>query len=83
MYYLEKMEVDQDVIKIATGTTITCQKNVNQINTSKKTGQDCDVVIIDTSSSESSSDGSDGSDVEVVNQYKLEDIRPIIGKFGK
>lgn len=80
MYYLEKMEVDQDVIKIATGTTITCQKNVNQINTSKKTEQDCDVVIIDTSSSESSSDG---SDVEVVNQYKLEDIRPIIGKFGK
>lgn len=76
------MDVDQDVIKITTGTAITaCHKSLNQTNNSKKDLQNDELIIIDPDSSESSSSGE--SDIEVINQYKLDDIRPVIGKFSK
>lgn len=75
------MDIDQDVIKITEGTASTaCQANSNQINITKKEDKIINLVIIDSESSESSNDE---SDIEVVDQYKLEDTRPIIGKFGK
>lgn len=75
------MDVDEDVVKIATGTSISCHNNSNPINDLIKNEKDNELVIIDPNSSESSSDDSD--DVQVVNQYKLDDVRPVIGKYGK
>lgn len=74
------MVVDQDVIKITTGTAITtCHSNLEPTNNTRD-GQTDELIIIDPESSESSSDE---SDVEVVKQYKLDDIRPVIGEYSK
>jgi len=73
------MIVDQNVSKITSGTaTVACHNKLNQITEIAKYEQN-DLIIIDSRSSESS----DESDIEVINQYKLEDVRPIIGKYGK
>jgi len=75
----DKMDVDQDVIKLTTGTAITtCHNSLNQCNNTKEEEENDKLIIIDNASSESSS--SDES-VEVINQYKLNDIRPIIGHY--
>lgn len=75
------MDVDPDVIIVDNKTAITTTKNsLNQSNNSIKSYQKEELIIIDPESSESSS--SDESDVELVDQYKLEDIRPVIGKYG-
>jgi len=75
------MDVDQDVIKLTTGTAITtCHNSLNQFNNTKEEEENDKLIIIDNASSESSS--SDES-VEVINQYKLNDIRPIIGHYSK
>jgi len=71
-------DVDQDVHKVTTGTAITCSKSLEQ---NKMTIKDDEYVVIDPGSSESSS--SDESDVEVINHYKLEEVRHVIGSFGK
>lgn len=71
-------DVDQDVLKVTTGTAVTCSKSLEQNN---KTTKDEEYIVIDPGSSESSS--SDESDVEVINHYKLEDVRQVIGSFGK
>lgn len=71
------MDIEQDVINVTTGTAITtCNKNLNKMNNIEKV----DLIIIDPESSESSNNE---SDIEVVNQYKLDDIRPVIGNYGK
>lgn len=76
------MEVDQDVIKITTGTAVTtCHNSLNPMVNIKKDVQNDDLIVIDPESSESSS--SNESDVEVIDHYKLNDIRPVIGKYGK
>lgn len=76
------MDVDQDIVKITTGTAITiCPKYLNQSNNEIKHETNDDLIIIDPDSSESSSN--EESDVEVIDQYKLDDIRPVIGKYGK
>ncbi|NP_001155833.1 3 exoribonuclease-like [Acyrthosiphon pisum] len=74
----EKMVVDQDdVIKITEGTAFTAShNNLHQI--SKKGDKNDDLIVIDPESSESSS--SDES-IEIINHYKLDDIRPVIGKY--
>lgn len=75
----EKMVVDQDVIKITHGTAFTASNNnMHQISYTKQKNQNDDLIVIDPESSESSS--SDES-VELINHYKLEDTRPIIGKY--
>ncbi|XP_015371670.1 PREDICTED: exosome complex component RRP45-like isoform X2 [Diuraphis noxia] len=75
----EKMVVDQDVIKITDGTAFTAtQNNLHQASNVKQDDQNENVIIIDPESSESSS--SDES-VEIINHYKLDDIRPVIGKY--
>jgi len=75
------MVVDQEVVKITDGTAFTSShNNLHQINDVKQNEQNDDLIVIDPESSESSS--SDES-VEVVSQYKLDDIRPVIGKYGK
>jgi len=78
---VDKMVVDQDVVKITDGTAFTAShKNLHQISNIKQEDQNNDLIVIDPESSESSS--SDES-VEIVNHYKLDDIRPVIGKYGK
>lgn len=78
-FILEKMIIDQDVIKITKGTAITaCRNSANQINETTKDEQD-DFITIDSQSSESSSNE---SDIEVVDQYKLND-RNVIGKYSE
>jgi len=79
-YIIEKMIVDQNVIKVTKGTAITCHDNLNPINTTAK-DKETDLIIIDTESSSESSNNE--SDIEVVTQYKLEDYRTVIAKFGK
>lgn len=75
------MEVDQDVVKITTGTAVTaCRNSLNQMNNNKTEVQNDDLIVIDPESSESSSNE---SDIEVIDQYKLNDIRPVIGQYGK
>jgi len=83
MYFcvVEKMVVDQDVIKITDGTAFTASHNyLDQKNNIKQDDLNDDLIVIDPESSESSS--SDES-VKVINHYKLDDIRPVIGKYGK
>jgi len=75
------MVVDQDVIKITDGTAFTAShNNLHQISNVKQDNQNDKLIVIDAESSESSS--SDES-VEIINHYKLNDIRPVIGKYGK
>lgn len=76
------MDVDENVVKIATGTSISCHNSSNPINNSSKDEKNDELVIIDPNSSESSS-SDESDDVQVVDQYKLEDVRPVIGNFGK
>lgn len=77
------MEVDQDVIKISTDTAITkCRNNLNEINIIKRE-QDNKLIIIDPESTESSSSEESDNDVKVINQYNLDDVRPIIGNYSK
>lgn len=76
---IETMDVDQDVIKVTTGTAITiCPKDLIQSNNKIKDETNNDLIIIDPDSESSSNEE---SDIEVVDQYKLDDIRPIIGKY--
>jgi len=74
------MVVDQEVIKITDGTAFTTSHKLHQTNDIKQNERNDDLIVIDPESSESSS--SDDS-VEVVSHYKLDDIRPVIGKYGK
>ncbi|XP_022179851.1 exosome complex component RRP45-like isoform X2 [Myzus persicae] len=75
----EKMVVDQDVIKITDGTAFTTShNNIHQVSNVKQEGKNDDLIVIDPESSESSS--SDES-VEIIDHYKLDDIRPVIGKY--
>lgn len=75
------MVVDQKVVKVTDGTAFTTShNNLHQINDVKKNEQNDNLIVIDPESSESSS--SDES-VEVVSHYKLDDIRPVIGNYGK
>lgn len=75
------MVIDQDVIKITDGTAFTAtQNNFHQTSNVKQDDQNESLIVIDPESSESSS--SDES-VEIINHYKLDDIRPVIGKYGK
>ncbi|XP_027847737.2 exosome complex component RRP45-like isoform X2 [Aphis gossypii] len=75
----EKMDADQEVVKITDGTAFTTShNNLQQIKDVKQNKQNDDLIVIDPESSESSS--SDES-VEVVSHYKLDDIRPVIGKY--
>ncbi|XP_050534803.1 exosome complex component RRP45-like [Daktulosphaira vitifoliae] len=75
----EKMEVEQNVVKVAVDTTIaTCRESIKKISVLKDSIPN-DLVIIDTESSESTE--SDEDDVEVVKQYNLTDSRPVIGKY--
>lgn len=76
------MEVDQDVIKITTGTAITKCRN-NNTNDDIKIKQDDKLIIIDPESTESSSSEESDDDVQVIKQYKLDDVRPVIGNYGK
>jgi len=77
------MLVDQDVkmIKVTDGTAFTAShNNFPKISNISQADKNDDLIVIDPESSESSS--SDES-VEIINHYKLEDIRPVIGKYGK
>jgi len=74
------MVVDQDVVKITDGTAFTVtQNNLHQTSNVKQDDQNENLIVIDPESSESSS--SDES-IEIINHYKLDDIRPVIGKYG-
>lgn len=75
------MLVDQDVIKVTEGTAFTAShNNLPKISNINQADKNDDLIVIDPDSSESSS--SDDS-VEIINHYKLDDIRPVIGKYGK
>lgn len=77
------MEVDQDVIKITIGTAITkCRNNLNPINDTKVEKNDS-LIIIDPESTESSSSEESDSDIQVIDQYKVDDVRPVIGNYSK
>lgn len=73
------MVIDQDVVKITDGTAFTTSNNILHKINIKQDKQNDDLIVIDVDSSGESSDDS----VEVINQYKLDDTRPIIGKYGK
>lgn len=76
------MDIDENVVKITTGTSVSCHIGSNPINNSIKDEKNDKLVIIDNNSSESSS-SDESDDVQVVNQYKLDDVRPVIGNYGK
>lgn len=78
-YDLEKMDVDEQSVTNVTKQTAFTTSN-NSSNQTAKTVDD-ELIVIDPESSESSS--SDESDVEVIKQYKLDDVRPVIGNYGK
>lgn len=70
---------DQNVHTVTTGTAITaCSKSLEQKN---MIVNDDKYVVIDPDSSESSS--SDESEIELVNQYNIADVRPVIGEYSK
>lgn len=76
------MDVDQEVIKLLPETAITASHNISKTtNDTKINEQNNKLIILDTESSSSSS--CDDNDVEVVKQYKLDDIRPVIGEYSK
>lgn len=80
-YNLEKMDVDQEVIKIMPETAIIASHNTHQV-IDTKIHEENNLIILDTDSSSSSS-SEDNDDVLVVNHYKLDDMRPVIGEYSK
>lgn len=83
-YNLEKMDIDLEVIKIMPETAIITSHNTNQVIDTKIHEVD-NLIILDTESSSSSSEDNDDDDDDVllVNHYKLDDMRPVIGEYSK